>query len=115
LSSYAFDSSVAGLFWTLAQGGVLVLPTPEELTDPARLAELIARRGVSHLLCVPSLLGLLLDGSAPGLLEGLETAIVAGEPCPPALPARLSACLPRAALHNEYGPTEATVWCTAYR
>jgi len=26
LSSFAFDSSVAGIFWTLCQGGILYLP-----------------------------------------------------------------------------------------
>ncbi len=36
LSSFAFDSSVAGLFWTLCRGGRLVLPPPGRDGRPAR-------------------------------------------------------------------------------
>jgi non-ribosomal peptide synthetase component F len=41
--------------------------------------------------------------------------IVAGEACPTGLVRRHSDALPDVALWNEYGPTEATVWSTAYR
>ncbi|MGB1243194.1 MAG: AMP-binding protein, partial [Chitinophagales bacterium] len=37
LSSFAFDSSVAGIFWTLADGGTLVLPPQNAEKDPLRL------------------------------------------------------------------------------
>jgi non-ribosomal peptide synthetase component F len=40
---------------------------------------------------------------------------VAGEACPPGVIAQHQATLPQAGLYNEYGPTEATVWCTACR
>jgi acyl-coenzyme A synthetase/AMP-(fatty) acid ligase len=45
----------------------------------------------------------------------LRTVIVAGEACPPALVNRHHALLPGAALVNEYGPTECSVWSTAHR
>ena len=35
LPSLAFDSSVAGIFWTLATGGTLVVPTDDEATQRA--------------------------------------------------------------------------------
>ena len=115
VSSFAFDSSVAGLFWTLAQGGTLVLPEDGEQVDPTALALLIARHRVSHVLSVPSLYALILEHAPAEALASLRTAIVAGEPCPRDLPARHHAVLPAAALHNEYGPTEATVWATVHR
>ncbi|MPR02316.1 amino acid adenylation domain-containing protein [Pseudomonas sp. MAFF 212408] len=110
LSSFAFDSSVAGIFWTLAQGGRLVLPAPGEELDMPRLAQLIAAHRVSHGLSLPSLYQALLDqlGSA----DSLHCWIVAGEACPPSLIAQHSKALPHALLVNEYGPTEATVWAT---
>ena len=47
-------------------------------------------------------------------LTSLETAIVAGEECPPELVSRHRR-LSNAQLYNEYGPTEATVWCSVHR
>ncbi|WP_433766312.1 non-ribosomal peptide synthetase [Pseudomonas putida] len=111
LSSFAFDSSIAGLFWSLAQGGCLHLASESEQKDPMQLARLIRAHGVSHLLALPSLYALLLDelGDSP---SPLNTAIVAGESCPPALVASHYRRQPQARLYNEYGPTEASVWST---
>ena len=112
LSPLSFDSSVAGLFWTLANGGTLVLPDAEELRDPERLAARIARHEISHYLTLPSLHSQLLHALGE---HRLRCAIVAGEACPPDLPRQHAARLPGVALVNEYGPTEASVWCTAWR
>ena len=113
IPSLAFDSSVAGLFWTLCQGGTLVLPEAGEGADPARLAELIEARRVSHWLGIPSLWKLILDAAPPRRLRSLAAVIVAGEPCPVDLPRHHAAVLPGVPLLNEYGPTEGTVWATA--
>jgi amino acid adenylation domain-containing protein len=115
LSSFAFDSSIAGIFGTLCHGGTLVLPPPLVQNDPGQLAALIAAERVSHLLCVPALYELLLAEAPLEQLRGLRVAIVAGEACRGSLVARHRAALPDAQLVNEYGPTEATVWCTAHR
>lgn len=113
LSSFAFDSSVAGIFWTLAQGGRLVLPATGEELEMPRLAQLIAEHRVSHGLSLPSLYQALLDQlQRSAAADNLECWIVAGEACPPALIAQHSQTLPNARLVNEYGPTEATVWAT---
>jgi len=111
--SLAFDSSVAGLFWTLCQGGALVLPGEGEAADPVRLAELVEARRVSHWLGIPSLWRLILDAAPPRRLRSLAAVIVAGEPCPADLPRRHAAALAGVPLLNEYGPTEGTVWATA--
>jgi len=110
LSSFAFDSSVAGVFGTLCAGGRLVLPTGSRQADGLRFGELAARQGVTHLLCVPSLYSALLEERA----EGLEGVIVAGEACHPDLVESHFAEHPGTRLWNEYGPTEATVWSTVH-
>ena len=122
LSSFAFDSSVAGIFWTLCTGGTLVIPSASAPKDPQKLIRLIHQQRISHLLCLPSLYGLCLDSSptqdadlSGHPLESLQVVIVAGEACPPSLVARHHQHLPRATLYNEYGPTEATVWSTVHR
>jgi amino acid adenylation domain-containing protein/non-ribosomal peptide synthase protein (TIGR01720 family) len=115
LSSLAFDSSVAGIFWTLCQGGTLVLP-PEGLErDIPALGELIAQTGVTHTLAVPGLYQLLLESCLTDKLRSLQTVIVAGDHCPANLLTLHRTKLPDADFYNEYGPTEGTVWCTVYR
>lgn len=109
LSSFSFDSSIAGLFWSLAQGGTLVICSQDEQKDPARIMHLIEDDGISHLLALPSLHALLLEqpGTAPA---ALSTVIVAGEACSPELVRTHYGAWPQARLYNEYGPTEASVW-----
>lgn len=116
LSSSAFDSSVAGIYWTLSRGGALVIPNEERLLDPTYLRGLVAQHGVTHLLGIPALYSELLHGElSTAELSSLRVAIVAGETCPPALVSRHHRLLSNAALYNEYGPTESTVWTTMHR
>ncbi len=114
LSPFAYDSSAAGIFWTLCQGGMLVLPGQGLERDPLQIAEVIAHNQVSHVLSVPSLYRELLAQAIPQQLVSLQTVIVAGESCPGELAERHQALLPHTALFNEYGPTEGTVWSSVY-
>ncbi len=114
LSSFAFDSSVVGIFWTLCTGGTLVLPAPGQEHDMEALAQLIDEQAVTHLLTLPTLYALLLDHD-PQRIGTLRVAIVAGEACPASTVILHRRSLPTAELHNEYGPTEATVWSTVHR
>lgn len=112
LSSFSFDSSVAGIYWTLIQGGTLVLPQNGEELDLAVLTSLISERQVSHSLSLPSLYETLLDFAPADSLASLRCWVVAGEACNPQVLQKHAAKLPEAKLYNEYGPTEATVWST---
>ncbi len=114
LSSFAFDSSVAGIFWTLSRGGCLCLPEDNEQKDPSALGALIERRQVTHLLALPSLYAALLDYVPTPRLASLQTVIVAGEACSESVAGQHHALLPHVCLYNEYGPTEATVWSTVH-
>ncbi|HEX8186396.1 MAG TPA: condensation domain-containing protein, partial [Blastocatellia bacterium] len=114
LSSISFDSSVVGLFWTLCTGGALVIPEEGAQRDPALLIELITRREVSHLLCLPSLYAILLKQGSPQQFATLRAVIVAGEACPGEVADQHNEIVSRATLFNEYGPTEVTVWASAH-
>jgi len=113
LSSFSFDSSVAGLFWTLCQGGKLVVPEEADHQDPAYLLRICERHSVSHLLCLPGFYRLLLE-QASDHLASLKTAIVAGEKCSLDVVRRHHISLAGVQLFNEYGPTEASVWSSVY-
>lgn len=115
LSSFSFDSSVAGIFWTLCTGGTLVLPRQRLEQDIDQLAGLIADQKITHTLCLPSLYTLLLEHARPDQLVSLKSVMVAGEACPVTLARAHYERLPECVLYNEYGPTEATVWSTVYK
>jgi amino acid adenylation domain-containing protein len=115
LSSFSFDSSIAGIFWTLASGGALVLPAPDEEKEVQKLAAIIEREQVTHTLALPALYRLLLTYAPQHSLDSLQVVIVAGEACPKDLGPMHYNILPHTSLYNEYGPTEATVWCSVYK
>jgi amino acid adenylation domain-containing protein len=116
LSSYTFDSSVAGIFHTLTTGGTLVIPPEEFRWETEQLTSLIFENKITHTLTFPSLYGEILDSAGAGAdrLHSLRSVIVAGEACPRQVVNLHYEILPQASLFNEYGPTEATVWSTVF-
>jgi len=114
LSSFAFDSSVAGIFWTLCQGGTLYIPPDGLQKQPPKIVELIAQHHISHLLSLPSLYALILEQAKTEQLASLRTVIVAGEALSRELVKYHLERLFKTSLFNEYGPTEATVWSSVY-
>lgn len=83
--------------------------------DQHVLHSLVARHGVTHLQCTPSLARLLLaDQGSRAALGALSHMLVGGEQLPEALASDLRAALTAGRLHNMYGPTETTVWSTMH-
>ena len=115
LSPYYFDSSVAGIYWTLANGGKLVVTGRRAEQDPEALSRLIIREQVSHSLMLPSLYSAFLDSLETRALSSLDSVVLAGEKCPTRLVVKHFDLNPEVALFNEYGPTESTVWATAHK
>ncbi len=113
--SLAFDGSVTGIFWTLLQGGELVIPSETAHRDPTELAVLIEHHHISHVVWVPFLYHAVLGEASSTQLESLRVVITAGENLPIELLRRHYQLLPHATLYNEYGPTEATVWCSVHQ
>src|SRR4029453_11593220 len=106
LASLAFDGSVPGIFWTLCQGGQLVLPGEKRRHDPASVAELIATQRISHLSCLPSFYAMLIEQRQSPNLASLPTVNLAAELCPQSVIEAHHKHLPLTQLFNEYGPTE---------
>jgi surfactin family lipopeptide synthetase A len=115
LSSFSFDSSLAGIFGSLCQGGRLVLTPGTLKSNLTRLSHLIQEHEITRLLCVPTLYGLVLEQAKSGELASLQEVIVGGESCSPELIERHYKLAPQATLFNEYGPTEAAVWSTVHK
>jgi len=109
--SFSFDASAVGIYWTLTAGGCVVLPEDGAHRDAEQLRALIARYGITHIDCTPSLYDLVLGADADPV-RSLRCVQVGGEVCPPQLVRRHRRLLPDCVFENNYGPTEATIWST---
>ncbi|MFI6785386.1 amino acid adenylation domain-containing protein [Micromonospora sp. NPDC050276] len=110
---YGFDVSVWEFFWPLIEGATLVVARPGGHRDPAYLADLIVRAGVTVSHFVPSMLREFLHEPAAAACRGLRQVFCSGEALPADLHDLFRTLLP-ASLHNLYGPTEASVDVTAW-
>ncbi|WP_062428684.1 non-ribosomal peptide synthetase [Herbidospora daliensis] len=108
LTSLSFDISGLELYLPLVTGGRMVVADAETARDGARLRDLVEREGVTHVQATPSGWRVLLDAGFAGNVTGL----VGGEALPLGLARRLAARCAR--LVNVYGPTETTIWSTAW-
>ncbi|MGW4207274.1 non-ribosomal peptide synthase/polyketide synthase [Lentzea sp. NPDC004789] len=96
-----FTVSVWELFWPLRVGATLVVAEPGAHRDPARLAELVERHGITTVHFVPSMLGVF-RGALP------KRVFVGGEALTRDLAARVGD------VGYKYGSTEVTCDVTAW-
>ena len=115
MSSISFDSSKVGIFWTLCTGGNLVISEKRLEQDIDKISRIIEAQSISHTLMLPSLYNLVLEHSETSKIKSLTTVMVAGEVCSITVCKNHFEKLPKTNLYNEYGPTEATVWCIAHK
>ncbi|WP_244425135.1 AMP-binding protein, partial [Bradyrhizobium sp. STM 3843] len=111
---FGFDVSVWEFFWPLAHGAELVIARPGGHQDPAYLAELIERCGVTILHFVPSMLQAFLEAADLSRCGSLRDTICSGEALAVETQNRFLSLLPSCRLHNLYGPTEAAVDVSAW-
>lgn len=106
-ASFHFDVSVLEQYWTWSVGVVLVgAPRDLILED---LSGTISRLNITHIDLTPSLGRLLDPKEVPSLCRGVF--ITGGEPLKQEM---LDPWGPTGAVHNFYGPTEATIGVTSY-
>ncbi|MFC5023615.1 amino acid adenylation domain-containing protein, partial [Streptomyces coeruleoprunus] len=105
-TSLSFDVSVFEVFGPLVSGGCV-----EVVRDVLALADAGAGRGVSLVSAVPSALSRVLGGLTS---SGVGAVVLAGEALPGGLVRDIRAALPGVRVANIYGPTEATVYSTAW-
>jgi amino acid adenylation domain-containing protein len=117
LSALSFDLSVGDLFGVLRTGGTLVLPTQEQLRDPAAWLDLMAAHRVTMWNSVPALLEMLADhvgddiDRAGRALAALRLVWLSGDWIPVDLPIRLRELCPSVRVIASGGPTETAIWC----
>ena len=99
--SPSFDAAMLDLLGTFSVGATLVV-NPPEVIGGSEMARILVDNRITHYLSTPAILATL----EPENLPDLETAVVGGDACPPALVSRWA---PYVNLVNSYGPTETTV------
>ncbi|WP_428993578.1 AMP-binding protein, partial [Pseudoalteromonas piscicida] len=120
VSSFSFDSSVAGVFSALTSGARLCIASVALQNDAEQFITQLEYWQITHFSAVPGFYGVLLDclneRSTPAILC-LKGIVVAGEECAPSLVEKHYQYFGEQSvdLFNEYGPTEATVWATVER
>ena len=109
VTSVSFDISVLELVWTLTRGCTVIVSK----MDQADWSRALAHRP-THLQCTPTHARMLLaDSAGRELLAGLHHLIVGGEALTPTLATRLrEVCAAR--ITSMYGPTETTIWSSAW-
>ncbi|AKJ15917.1 hypothetical protein ABB07_39630 (plasmid) [Streptomyces incarnatus] len=111
-----FDVAPHMMLWTLWSGGTIVVPdTADHARDPDRIRALIERCEVTHVNFTASFYRQLVRTLPAGRQSRLRVVAIGGEACSPDDISEHAVRLPDAALDNEYGPTEGTVWCSAER
>ena len=87
-------------------------PDSESTAQNFGMAAQIARHGVTHLQCTPSLAAVLAaEPEGLAAIATLDKLLLGGEALPPALVDRVRPAM-RGELLNMYGPTETTIWST---
>jgi len=104
-ASFGFDAFLFDVMMAFGSGAMLIL-RGEQLGEP--LVEEMQKQRVTIATLPPSLLGRL----NLQRVDSLRCIIVAGDTCPPAY---VMSVPPATTFVNAYGPTEATIWASAYR
>ncbi|WP_372492063.1 amino acid adenylation domain-containing protein [Kineosporia corallincola] len=113
-SGVGFVDAVTELFGPLTAGAAVVLVGEEVARDPGGLLEVVARRGVTHLLTVPSFADVLArHADAPGSLGSVRSWVSSGERLGPGTAQAARSAAAQAVLLNFYGSSEVTGDATA--
>ncbi|WUR81936.1 amino acid adenylation domain-containing protein [Streptomyces phaeochromogenes] len=109
-----FDMYLGELYWPLLAGATVVIAAPGRHRDADHLAELIRDQGITTVYFGVSQLELFLLTRDPAeRYDGLRQVLTGGEVLGPELVKRFHA-RSTASLTNIYGPSECTIYCTAW-
>ncbi|MCZ4513143.1 amino acid adenylation domain-containing protein [Streptomyces sp. ActVer] len=109
-----FDMHLGELYWPLLAGATVVIAAPGRHRDADHLAELIRDQGITTVYFGVSQLELFLLTRDPAeRYDGLRQVLTGGEVLGPDLVRRFHS-RSTASLTNIYGPSECTIYCTAW-
>ena len=108
-----FDLSVMSYLIPLLHGAC-VYTIPKDKIKFAYIFELMDEQRLTFALMVPSILHYLRPYFDEIHFPEMKYSLFCGEALPIDITIEWSKCLPNAIIHNVYGPTEDTIFCTSY-
>ncbi len=108
-----FDLSVNSYLTPLLSGACLYT-VPDDVIKYMYISELLEEQDVTYALMAPSVIKCLRPYFEEIELPSLRYSLFCGEALPEDVTAEWSQCVPNARIFNVYGPTENTIFCTAY-
>lgn len=109
-----FDVSIVSYLYPLTLGACVYTVSPEGVKY-INVIEILEKYNLTFAAVAPSLLQLLLPYFAEISLPALRYLVVTAEASDVELLSAFRKCIPNASVTNLYGPTEGTIYCTAYR
>ncbi|UHA72709.1 non-ribosomal peptide synthetase [Paenibacillus sp. 481] len=113
LSNYAFDGSTFDIYGALLNGATLVLLKREDVTDIGKLAGTIREQGITVFFITTALFNVLIDLDA-SCLKNVRKVLFGGENVSVSHVRQALEVVGEDVLTHVYGPTESTVFATAY-
>jgi amino acid adenylation domain-containing protein len=116
ITSMCFDLSVYDIFGMLSAGGQVVIAKEDEIKNPEKLMDIIAKKGITFWDSVPSTMGYLLSAKADSEFtqKTLKLVFLSGDWIPVNLPHNIKQTFPNAEIISLGGATEGTVWSIYY-
>ena len=109
-----FDVSIVSFLYPLTLGACVYTISPEGVKY-VNVIEVLERHRLTFAAVAPSLLQLLRPYFPEIHLPSLKYLVVTAEASDAELLSAFRTCAPNASFINLYGPTEGTIYCTAYR
>ncbi|MEK4043597.1 amino acid adenylation domain-containing protein [Paenibacillus sp. FSL H8-0048] len=116
-TAFTFDVSATELFGWFFQGGRLAILEPGLEREPRGIMEAVRQHKVTHMNFSPSMLDVFLqavDRRTDMDWDGVEYVFAAGEALKPHVVQSFYERVSGVRLENIYGPTEITIYATAY-
>lgn len=109
-----FDVSIVSFLYPLTLGACVYTVSPEGVKY-VNVAETLEKHNLTFAAVAPSLLQLLMPYFSEIQLPDLKYLVVTAEASDVELLSAFRKCAPNASFVNLYGPTEGTIYCTAYQ
>jgi surfactin family lipopeptide synthetase A len=111
VTTLSFDIAGLEIYLPLISGARLVIASSEDVVDGNRLGDRLRENRITFMQATPATWRLLLEAGWQGSPD--LKILCGGEALPPELAKELTARA--SSVWNVYGPTETTIWSTAYR